>query len=347
MRAPEDSSEKYIRSAYVFPVLQNGSEVGYITAGAHRSMEPILEYSTEASPIKKTSKVAQQTNSTTGRRIYEGGVSYGMELTDNKVVEPHTAKTYHLGTGSPNELAFSSVRSEERWEAARSENYGAEKEYSTDDVSIMDDSVSDVPCWTTNDDLDGGDADETEIGYGDDEWDDWDGCTPIAASMIIGYYEGVSEYEGDTREAIIDRLHIKMETNASGGTAPFVLDLDGDVSSASDLIRDPMSEGIEDYTEGSHTYDAFQHVNPGIEFVLEEIENNDRPYMLNMSGGGRANDYPSDKSEYGNHSVTVVGYQNDGTDIASELEIHDTWNSNSHVLSYANWFAHSCITVET
>lgn len=345
---PEDESQKYARSAYVFPVRKKGKEVGYITAGAHRSLEPILEYSTDTSPVRKLSNAksvtAQQADLTAGRPIYTGGITYGLEVGGGQVLNVQDGSVSQLGPGSPTELKFTSTQSEHRWELVEDGSYGEDREYGTDDVSTMDANLSGVPAWT---ETDPGNKESTSIGTGGDTWDDWDGCTPIAASMVIGFHENVYEWEDDEREAIIDRLHMKMETNASGSTAPieFVLDLDGNVDGPGDLIVSPMVEGIEDYTEGSHDYSATQHINHGPEFVLAEIAQDERPFILNMAGGGRAEDYPPDEDTYDQHSVCVVGYNNDGTDVAAELEIHDTWNSSQHILSYANWWAHSSISV--
>lgn len=78
---------------------------------------------------------------------------------------------------------------------------------------------------------------------------------------------------------------------------------------------------------------------------MPEIKQQTRPFMLNLTGGGRAEDYPPDEDKYNQHLVCVVGYNNDGTDMVAELETHGNWNSSEHILSYGNWFAHLSITV--
>jgi hypothetical protein len=45
----------------------------------------------------------------------------------------------------------------------------------------MDETVSGVPCWTQTDT---GGGSSTDVGTGRDAWNEWDGCSPIAASMI-------------------------------------------------------------------------------------------------------------------------------------------------------------------
>lgn len=153
----------------------------------------------------------------------------------------------YLGPGSPEELAFTSTQSEERWALVKFGSYGVSRSETSVGTSSIEGHLSSVPCWTEHDQ---GDASYTSIGSGEDTWEDWDDCTPIAASMVIGYHEEVEGWQDDKQEAIIDRLHIKMGTNATGATKPFVLNLEGAVSGASDLVVDPMSQGIEDYTEG-------------------------------------------------------------------------------------------------
>ncbi|WP_435361668.1 C39 family peptidase [Haloarchaeobius sp. DFWS5] len=207
--------------------------------------------------------------------------------------------------------------------------------------STVEGSVSGVPCWTAQD-LGGGDS--TNIGWGIDEWDDWDGCSPIAASMVLGYHENVSESNGSRRESLIDRLHINMDTSNDGTSDPIDL---GDISPPfDDAILQPICDGIEAYSAGSNSYSAQQHLTVDAELVLEEIDNNNRPFMLNMLNGGRAKDYPSSKKAYGNHSVAVVGYTWSGGATVDELVIHDGWsNPQPHVIEWGNWSEYSIITV--
>lgn len=205
----------------------------------------------------------------------------------------------------------------------------------------MDETVSGVPCWTEHD---AGGGTNTSIGTGRDAWDEWDGCTPIAASMILGYHENISESENDAREALIDRLHVDMNTSSDGYTDPIKV---GDLSPPlGDEVLQPIVDGIEDYSEGSNDYSASQATMIDAEYVLQQIENKDRPFMLNMLNGGRAEDYPDHRDKYGNHSVTVVGYSWDGGAQVDELLIHDGWNDSTHVLEWGNWDAYGVVTVE-
>ncbi|RLM68626.1 hypothetical protein DVK07_10950 [Halorubrum sp. Atlit-26R] len=348
MPALEDASEKYVRTAYVFPVRKKDEEVGYITTSAHRSREPVLEYSTGTSPTQKLvsaeATVAQQADLSAGHPIYTGGIAYGLEVGGSQVLNVQDGSVSHLRAGSPGELQFTGTDSEHRWELVQDGTYGEDRTYGTEGISPTDGNLAGVPVWT---ETDSGNADSTSIGTGADSWNKWDGCTPISASMIIGFHENVYSWQDDERESIIDRLHQKMETNVGGSTPPLelVLNLDGNVSGPGDLVASPMVDGIEDYTEGDNDYSASQHINTGLEFVMSETEQDSRPFMLNLTGGGRVEDYPPDEDTYDQHSVCVVGYNNDGTDIVAELEIHDTWDSSEHILSYGNWFAHSSITV--
>ena len=315
-----DVGPDYVPSAYVFSVKKRGETLGYVTASARSDWAPILEFSPATPPTDlargTASAARQQGASPTGRLIYHGGVKYGVELDDGTAMNVRNGKPELVDEASPSAMSFDGDRVAQDWEAATSDGV------STDSVSTQSiDWVYGVPAWTEHDD--GGNS-WTSYGTGDDEWIDWDGCTPVAGSMIIAYHEGHDESDTWYREYIIDRLHDTMQTDDSNGET-FPSDIDN---------------GFDNYTWGSNDYNGrniYTWTTP--DFEKQEV-NNDRPFLLNMNGGGSAEDR---SQNYGDHTVIVVGYKDD----ADYLEIHDTWDDDYHYLAWGSWSACSYTKVTT
>jgi len=178
------------------------------------------------------------------------------------------------------------------------------------DLGTCDEEVYGVPNWDGKDGSDAGNADYTQIGPGDDKWGGkvgWDGCSPVAASMILAYHEDqetpywndYGPYRGRSkhRDWYMDRLHIRMDTGETVIPVPI-----------GDDITMPwnIDNGIEQFTSPS-----------GLEFtannqifnirgnVKDEIQDND-PCMLSMFNGP----YNKKDGEWiDGHSVVVVGYK--------------------------------------
>lgn len=308
------SAPTHVPTAYVFAVRNGGEDVGYVTASARSDWAPILEYSTATPPTRRvepTRSAAEDLGATvTGRLLYHGGVQYGIELADGRAMNVRNGRPMDVGAGiDPTSMSFEPAM------AARQPSDVGREDAGREDVTASDwwDTLWDVPAWTERDD---GGNDTTYYGSGDDAWDDWDGCVPVAASMILAYHEGYDESDAWMREYLIDRLHDDMNTNDAGSTWPTDID-----------------NGFNQFAEGSHDYSGrniyvWNHPN----FTKTEITENGRPFLLNMTGGGSADD--RDQS-YGDHSVTVVGYSGDG----DELEIHDTWDDDYHYLTWGSWTA--------
>lgn len=307
----------YVPSAYVFPVTNAGEDVGYVTASARSDWAPILEYSKATPPTRRVERARSTADdlgaSATGRLLYHGGVQYGLELDDGRAMNVRNGRLRAVTSGiEPSGMSFASETVERDPD-----------EVGTEDVTASDwwDVIFDVPAWTEHD---GGGDGTTSYGPGDDSWNGWDGCVPVAASMIIAYHEGYDESDTWMREYLIDRLHDDMNTNDAGSTWPIDID-----------------DGFDSFAEGSHDYSGrniYFWSHP--DFTKKEITDNQRPFLLNMTGGGSADD--RDQS-YGNHTVTVVGYWNDG----EELEIHDTWDDEFHHLTWGSWTAASYTKVTT
>nr|WP_277346688.1 C39 family peptidase [Thermococcus sp. Bubb.Bath] len=188
--------------------------------------------------------------------------------------------------------------------------------------------IPNVPTWTTTDPGSYPTVYPYNVGPNGDPWSWWDGCAPIAASMVIAYYEPQLQ-DPWNREALIDIIHHTMKTDENGGTqifnvAPGIEDLYEEYQHVSNLIalnnfvRNDYNAWLESRSIGF--YDAISDIN------------NDYPLLLLMINGSSALDRSQD---YGNHAVTVVGYV--GYAGAFYWEIHDTWDSEDHYIADKNW----------
>jgi hypothetical protein len=302
---------EYVPTAYVFAVTNRGEDVGYVTASARSDWAPVLEYSTATPPNHLVDKAESDAAAglgvgSTGRVLYHGGVKYGLELEDGRAVNVRNGRPTEVGRDfDPSAMSFKPETIQRQQDAVESD------EVTTD---FHWDTIYDVPAWTEHDGTHN--KDYTYYGTGDDSWDKWDGCVPVAASMLIAYHEGYDEEDTWTREYYIDKLHDDMNTNDAGSTWPTDID-----------------NGFNKFAEGSYDYDGtniylWSHPN----FTKKEITDNNRPFLLNMNDGGTANDR---NQTYGDHTTTVVGYGSDG----DELELHDTWDDDYHYLTWGSWSA--------
>ena len=322
---------QYVRSARVFPVMSDDDSVGYVTIAPWRDWAPVLEYSTGTPPqeiANSTQEAAVQSEeSPTGHVLYSGGVQYGVEMDDDTVWQVNGRQKQNSNGGAiSTEFSYDRDSFGDQWDDIENADTSTSGDVTTNAVISPGDSdqVTGVPAWTEQD---SGGATNTQIGPAFDSWADWDGCVPVAASMVIAYHEGISQDDNDAREAIIDRLHIDLDTQDDSGAATFPTRIDG---------------GFDEYDYGSNSYNGRNIYKPAHpDFVKSEISDNDRPFLLNMTDGGTAEDR---NQTYGNHTVTVVGYQYGG----DELALHDTWGSGTHYLSWGSWLAHSYtkVTVE-
>lgn len=319
-------------SAYVFTVENGGEALGYVTAAAQYEWAPILEFSRATPPtalVDQTNAAARERgHSPTGNLLYHGGVKYGVELAGGEVMNVRNGRVEPVSAISPSEKSFDEEFAEERRNALVSggavngaAGIGAGGSAAASSAAMdYSNKVRGVPAWTEHDD---GGWYETYMGCGVDEWDEWDGCSPIAGSMVIGYHEYVDEDEDCERELLIDRLHIYMKTDDSGDTYPWNID-----------------DGFDKYDDGWYDYNGRNiYSNATRDYMKQEIDYN-RPFLCNMDDAGSAWDNSQD---YNDHSVTVVGYDYDG----DVMIIHDTWDDETHYLTWGNWSNHNYTKVWT
>jgi len=113
----------YVPSAYVFTVMNRGSDVGYVTISADRRNPPIMEFSNAASPSKQANKVKSRTkaagHSPTGRKLYHGGLDYQVELHGGVGVNVQSGVTSGIHARSkfnPSKNKIDDRRVDEQWD---------------------------------------------------------------------------------------------------------------------------------------------------------------------------------------------------------------------------------------
>jgi len=306
------------RSAYEFTVLVKGQPDGFILVAAQRYMPPVLEFSKGEAPSRRLERVGMaRVRGFSGekhRLLYYGALSYSVELDNGKAMN-----VYGRQISVPKRIALSYRPHALSLEAPNDI-------YSTS--TYAEKHIPNVPAWTTTDPGSSSIPYPYNVGPSDDPWSWWDGCAPIAASMVIAYYEPQLQDSWD-REALIDVLHHTMKTDENGGTqisnvALGIEDLYNEYQHISNMIilNNIVRNDYDAWLESSSTgfYDAISDIN------------NDHPLVLLMLDGGSALDRTQN---YGNHAVTVVGYV--GYSSSFYWEIHDTWDSADHYIADGNW----------
>lgn len=309
-----ENSVEYEPRAWVFAVENRGDDVGYITIDADQLETPVLAYGRSKAPHKRVEgakNVAKaQGASVHGRFLYHGGVEFGVETTDGRMVDLRGGRVKRLPAVANADHLKPTVDPSEDTDGDDGLSTQKEKENAPDWEGSTDDQIYGVPNWT---EYDGGGASYTSYGTGDDSWNSWDGCSPVAGSMAIGFHEGISEYDDEAREALIDRLHVDMNTNDGG---------------ASDWYN--IDNGISNYSEGTYSYNGNNnHFN--IKGNIKDAVAVHEPPLLNMANGP----YTQDSSWLNGHSVTVVGYRNGSNYFYHK--VHNGYNTPPDRVSNGNW----------
>lgn len=291
-------SEVFKPRAWVFPVENGGSDVGYITVSAVQTESPVLSYGNSKPPQHRmgvAKQVAANRNvSPTNRFVYHGGVEFGIETESGGL---STLK----GKGLKELPAANSIRDLSPVEGV--DRSSKDQEDREDWTGSVEEGISGVPNWTETDD---GGANDTEIGTGPDSWDEWDGCTPVAASMVVGYHLDVSTCDAEERESLIDQLHIAMDTSDEGST-----------------YRSDALEGLKEFNTDEKLFAAGQEDADIAGAIESQIDAGD-PTILHMTNGP----YSDKKS---GHSVCVVGwrwkYCSSARPCSRYYKVHNTWGT--------------------
>ncbi|WP_247730514.1 C39 family peptidase [Halovivax limisalsi] len=313
-----DGVVEYVPRAWVFAIEDRGRDVGYITIDADQLVSPVLAFGRSTAPHRRLDRAAQVSSrhglAVRDRFLYHGGVQFGVETTDRRMVDLRGERVVPAPAVEHADLLKPTFRPDADGSPKR---VASSKTVFTDPPDWeggTDDEISDVPNWT---DYDDGGADDTDYGSGDDEWDEWDGCSPIAGSMAIGYHEGIDEWEYDEIDALIDRLHDDMNTDSSGYSEFHDID-----------------NGISNYAEGSNSYNGNNN-HFMIRGNIKDAVSNNNPPMLNMINGPYTK---KDKGWVNGHSVTVVGYKDAGW-LPSDFyhKVHNGYDEPADKIQNGNW----------
>lgn len=301
--------------AYEFTVFKNGGVVGYIMISARKDLPPVLEFGKSKPPSMNLRKI--KTKYKVKRLLYLGALLYGADIGNGKAV--HLRDMRLMSYSMKVTFNVDHKAAESSWkgllqtidnELYSSAEVGIE---SSTPVLIDWQHIDGVPSWTSDDDGNSDIPYPKNVGYLPDPWPDWDGCTPIAASMVLGYYISYPD-----KESIIDILHHTMNTGGHWYTKPWET-----------AIQD-IDDGIDNFAEEYHRisgqtipydFDGSNDHYVSMDDVKRQIKTYRRPFVLTITGG-----------PYGTlsgHSVAVVGYTEwknleDGA-TWMYLTIHNTW----------------------
>jgi hypothetical protein len=182
------------------------------------------------------------------------------------------------------------------------------------DTDVVDDEVPDY--WQKTSPLHGDDGNDgsaswpTCAGPGNDPWAPWDGCGPIAASNVLGYWRDHDDAYSDVPEdydELIDDLHHFMQTSDGGATSTSLID-----------------NGIElAFDEYGYDFDASNDGSVSWNDIKYQVSLN-QPAVLSVFNGVM----------YTNHGVTAFGYW----EFEENLVIHRKGSSSGlHFLEYGDW----------
>ncbi|WP_152420062.1 hypothetical protein [Halorubrum distributum] len=302
-----------VASVYVFPVVDGNTHVGHVTTGAHQEMPPVVEYGTDPAPHLETEQVVSHDGlspSSETQHLFQGPLSFGIKANSERADEEYFV---NLMTGGAQKLENAPKINPTTDHTQRWDKLTDPDEADLSDVEPLNSgSVSDVPNWT-------------DTGYSE-----WPGCTPIAASMCIGYHE-----TNPNRTDIIDGLNDEMNTNPNGRTWPQY-----------------MPSGIEGYDS---SYSASNNYTGRPAAAKGGVDDNNPPFV-NTLGDKEAGKkdvapdgiQPPEWDVLVGHSETVVGYEEEGSWTGTDLylDTHNTWGSTRTVLVGDYWDTYMITTVE-
>ncbi len=300
----------YVPVAWVFPIWNGRSAVGHISIGAQTWMPPVIQYGTGLAPqhrlaeTKDSETVAGLEYGEKPRFLYGNPMAFGVEAQSAGGLDDTEWKFVDLKRKFPIPRDRISAYGADVRAASRAETEwrriqvhverGRTLSYGTSARSTG--SISGVPNWSNC-------------------GSSWDGCVPIAASMAIGYHEGVPSWN---RCDLIHELADNMDTNSDGETWPW-----------------NITDGIEEYDS---SYDASLTEYGRRSEVMDQIDSG-APclvcYWGNMDASlaslPRTPTADTVKDQFVGHAETATGYEADDnswwnpTDPSVYVTTHDTY----------------------
>ncbi|WP_297523744.1 hypothetical protein [Thermococcus sp.] len=195
---------------YEVPLLRGGKLIGVMFIPASKTMPPewMQVFKSRELISKQLDGIAKRRGFKHYRYVVLGAAVFGIQ-TDGGVVVDLAGREYKINPRAPFRFSIESERNVVLWAKFEKSLLGGSSRKI----------ISGVPTWTSTD---SGNADTrypNNVGSVPDPWDNWDGCSPIAASMVVAYYD--SQFRtAPMKEAIIDILHFTMKTDSKGGTKP-------------------------------------------------------------------------------------------------------------------------------
>lgn len=189
-------SKEYVPSAWVYPIKNNGTEVGHIAVSARPESPGVIKCGTGKAPQNRPleNQVLNNGRSLSStddvRYIYNNPMSFCIEV-DSTYVDLKSGHTLSIDSVVSPELSSGQDRQR---------NVKMHPESRSTSFEPLDTgNISGVPNWNGK-----------LCGY------DWVGCVPASSAMCIGYHEGMDSRNCD----LMWELHEKMGTNDEGVTQP-------------------------------------------------------------------------------------------------------------------------------
>ncbi|SER17178.1 hypothetical protein [Natrinema salaciae] len=354
----QDSNNKYRPAVYVFPVERHSfftsKIVGHITISANRQRPPVIEYGNSNPPSSNLKQAKQKIKevgaSSTGRLLYQGGLRFGIQTSDDEMVDLKGQRRIPIRNSSePLAVQSTDIDVKSEWDRLTSRSSIPEAEYrSYSGVSLDFDDYAWDGHYGEGDpvgDIGDGNLDyPASRGMEPDSWDSWDGCNPIAGTQIIMYHEGWpnNDENVEKREEICDALHHLMDTDDEGW-------------SKTQNVDDGIDEISDELGFLDNSYNGENEHNISKKLVRSQIDSG-RPFMLtnyklpdipNPFGKPeiQTKDRPRTNKKKGNnyngHAIVGAGYHEGST---MEIDVYDGWENYRQTLTYGAWDLTAMIT---
>lgn len=343
----EQRSNKYRPAAYVFPVekhhLFTDEVIGHITISANRQRPPVLEYGNTNPPSTKLKQTKEKINklgaNSTDRLLYQGGVDFGIQISDDEMINLRSQKRTPIRTSSEAQLLADKSNEggvSTQWDNVINRSSVPESEYRSyrsEDLPrhfgyyAMDGHYGEGRV--TGDKGDDGPEYPANRGMEEDPWGSWDGCNPIAGTQIIMYHEDLqnSSENVEEREKICDALHHLMQTTDGGDTAPPFYDR------GFNLIDTELDFLSNDYSgENEH--------NISKDLIRNEIDQG-RPFMLSNWKVPTGPLKKKKGNNYNGHAVVGARYHEGST---MEIDVYTGWETAHETIAYGTWDLTAAIT---
>ncbi len=311
-----------MNAKYEFTVLKDSKPAGFVLTSASYRYMPILECGAGKAPstllsvaIQSASdqKIIVSSEAISPRFYYWGALTYSVQL--NKQMQDQglcidlmSGSVEKLPSTMP-ELKFDRATVHSAWDKIeQSQGYS---------LLYTERTLSGMPAYYqhtgTCSCCDAGNDRYAQypyyVGAAADPWDYWDGCAPIAGSMVLGYWQshGYSSISTDD-EVLIDWCHLYMGTSLDG------------VTNASNV--GPGIAAVASLYGYSFSYAQVDA--PSWSSIKSEI-NSSRPFVLTMDTYG-----------FG-HFVAGYGYYEDTLMDYYMIRVFTTWDTTWQYIEYGDW----------